>query len=298
MKIIDGLLVSQIIRDEIKEEVDKIIGEGLRKPCLVAIIVGDNIASKTYVKSKIKNSELVGFYSYSLELKEDISEEILIEEIEKLNNDDKVDGFIVQLPLPKHIDERKINNLISPDKDIDGFHPINIGRMVLGYDDVIIPATPYGILELLRYYQIETKGRNVVVLGRSNIVGKPISILLGRNDKIGNATVTICNSNTIDIEKYTLNADIIISAIGKNNFLKADMVKSGVVVIDVGINRQDDKTKKNGYRIVGDVDFENIKEKASFITPVPGGVGPMTIAMLLKNTLTAYKKNVNRYTHT
>lgn len=288
MTILDGKKTSNDIKDEITLEVAQIKKSGGKTPHLAAIIVGNDGASQTYVASKVRSCEKVGFHSTLVELSETTSEERLLQEIETLNNNDEIDGFIVQLPLPKHIDEQKVLMLVNPNKDVDGFHPTNVGRMALDLP-CFLPATPFGILELLERYNIETSGKNVVILGRSHIVGRPMSILMSQKRKAGNATVTVCHSRTKNLKEFTLNADIIIAAIGIPEFLKEDMVKKGVVVIDVGITRVDDDTKKRGYRLTGDVDFENVSKKASFITPVPGGVGPMTIAMLLKNTLLASK---------
>ncbi len=289
MQILDGRKTSNNLKDEIAIEVNAIKKKHGKIPHLAAIIVGSDGASQTYVASKVKACEKVGFYSTLVELPENITEEKLLEEITILNNNTDIDGFIVQLPLPKHIDEQKVLMLVNPDKDVDGFHPTNVGRMALDLP-CFLPATPFGILELLERYKIETSGKNVVILGRSHIVGRPMSILMSQKRNAGNATVTVCHSRTKNLKKFTLNAAIIIAAIGIPEFLKADMVKKGVVVIDVGITRVKDATKKRGYRLVGDVDFENVSKKASFITPVPGGVGPMTIAMLLKNTLLACQR--------
>jgi len=289
MQILDGRKTSNAIKDEIALEVASIKKKGNKTPHLAAIIVGNDGASQTYVASKVKACEKVGFHSTLVKLPENITEEKLLQEITILNTNKDIDGFIVQLPLPKHIDAQKVLMLVNPNKDVDGFHPTNVGRMTLDLP-CFLPATPFGILELLERYKIETSGKNVVVLGRSHIVGRPMSILMSQKRKTGNATVTVCHSRTKNLKEFTLNADIIIAAIGIPEFLKADMVKEGVVVIDVGITRIDDTTKKRGYRLVGDVDFENVSKKASFITPVPGGVGPMTIAMLLKNTLLACQR--------
>jgi len=267
----------------------KIKKNNKKVPHLAAIIVGNNGASITYVNAKVKACEKVGFESSLIRLPEDISEDQLLYEIEKLNTNDAIDGFIVQLPLPDHIDEQKVIMAVDPDKDVDGFHPTNVGKMALNLP-TFISATPFGILELLDRYQIETSGKHVVVLGRSHIVGSPMSILLSQKRKVGNATVTICHSRTKNLKEITLQADIIIAAIGIPEFLKADMVKDQVTVIDVGITRIADNTKKNGFRLVGDVAFNEVAQKSEYITPVPGGVGPMTIAMLLKNTLLATKR--------
>lgn len=289
MKLLDGKKTSQDIKDEIALEVIEIKKKGGKTPHLAAIIVGNDGASQTYVSSKVKACKKVGFNSTLIELPEDLTEEQLLDEIELLNNDNDIDGFIVQLPLPKHIDEQKVLMLVNPDKDVDGFHPTNVGRMALDLP-CFLPATPFGIMELLERYKIETSGKNVVVIGRSHIVGRPMSILMSQKRKAGNATVTLVHSRTQNLAEFTKKADIIVAAIGIPEFLKASMVKDGATIIDVGITRVDDATKKRGYRLAGDVDFENVCKKASFITPVPGGVGPMTIAMLLKNTLLASKR--------
>ena len=287
MELLDGKKTAALVQEAIAEEVRQIVAKGHRPPHLVAILVGNNGASMTYVNNKVTACERVGFASSVVNLPEDISQEALLEEIEKLNKDKSIDGFIVQLPLPKHINEQEVLLAVNPDKDADGFHPTNFGRMALGLE-AFIPATPYGILELLTQYKIPTDGKHVVVIGRSDIVGRPISILLSQ--KPWNATVTLTHSRTQNLSKLTQEADIIIAALGIPNFLKAEMVKEGAVIIDVGITRVADASAKKGFRIVGDVDFEQVKHKASYITPVPGGVGPMTIAMLMKNTLNAYKR--------
>ena len=287
MELLDGKKTAALVQEAIAEEVRQIVTKDHRPPHLVAILVGNNGASMTYVNNKVTACERVGFASSVVNLPEDISQEVLLEEIEKLNKDKSIDGFIVQLPLPKHINEQEVLLTVNPDKDADGFHPTNFGRMALGLD-AFIPATPYGILELLTQYKIPTDGKHVVVIGRSDIVGRPISILLSQ--KPWNATVTLTHSRTQNLSKLTQEADIIIAALGIPNFLKAEMVKEGAVIIDVGITRVADTSAKKGFRIVGDVDFEQVKHKANYITPVPGGVGPMTIAMLMKNTLNAYKR--------
>ena len=287
MELLDGKKTSTLVQEAIAEEVHKIVAQGQRPPHLVAILVGDNGASMTYVNNKVTACERVGFASSVVNLPENVSQEDLLKEIEKLNEDKGIDGFIVQLPLPKHINAQEVLLAINPDKDADGFHPTNFGRMALGLE-AFIPATPYGILELLSQYKIPTDGKNVVVIGRSDIVGRPISILLSQ--KPWNATVILTHSRTQNLAELTQKADIIIAALGIPNFLKAEMVKEGAVIIDVGITRVKDASAKKGFRIVGDVDFEHVKNKASYITPVPGGVGPMTIAMLMKNTLNAYKR--------
>ena len=289
MILLDGKKTSSDIKEEIALEVRDFKNNGNKTPHLAAIIVGNDGASITYVNAKVKACERVGFESTLIRLSEKTTEEDLINEIEILNVDNDIDGFIVQLPLPKHIDEQKILMAINPDKDVDGFHPTNVGKMALNLP-TFISATPFGILELLDRYNVETSGKHVVVLGRSHIVGSPMSILLSQKRKVGNATVTMCHSRTKNLKEITLQADIIIAAIGIPEFIKADMVKEHVTVIDVGITRVADSSKKNGFRLVCDVAFDEVAKKADFITPVPGGVGPMTIAMLLKNTLLACKR--------
>jgi len=290
MTILDGKKMSNIIKDEIVQEVQKIKEKGEKVPHLAAIIVGEDPASQSYVRSKDRACKRVGFESTIINPPETISEEDLILQIEKLNQDENIDGFIVQLPLPQHIDEQKVLMLIDPNKDVDGFHPMNFGKMALDLPS-FIPATPYGILELLKRYEIPTQGKNTVIIGRSHIVGRPMSILMSRKDNPGNATVTVTHRHTKNLKEICLNADILIVAIGSADFLTEDMVKENAVVIDVGINRVEDKNAKRGYVLKGDVDFENVKKKASFITPVPGGVGPMTVTMLMKNTLLARQKH-------
>ena len=285
-EILDGLSVSQKIKQEIKEEVTKIVQSGKKAPHLAAILVGENGASKAYVNSKVKDCKEVGFTSSLLKFPDTICENELLEEIKKLNENEEIDGFIVQLPLPKGIDQEKIIMAIDPKKDVDGFHPENFGKMALEMDS-LLPATPFGIMQLLERYSIDTKGKKCVVIGRSRIVGRPMSILMSA--KGTDATVTLIHSHTPNIEEYTQKADIVIVALGIPNYLKGDMIKEGAVVIDVGITRVNDDSER-GYHLVGDVDFEACEKKASFITPVPGGVGPMTRAMLMKNTLLAYKK--------
>ena len=284
MKIIDGKMISNLIKQEIKSEVDQIIKNGERVPHLAAVLVGNDGASLTYVGSKVRSCEQVGFDSTLVKLPDNISQNDLLSKIEDLNNDDKIDGFIVQLPLPKHIDEDKVLMAVNPNKDVDGFHPTNFGKMALNME-TFIPATPYGIIELLKRYNINTSGKNTVVIGRSNIVGRPISILMSRKGNPGDSTVTLVHSRTNNLENFTKKADIIVSALGVPDFIKSSMVKDGVIIIDVGITRVKDDSHPKGYVIKGDVDFNSVKEKTSYITPVPGGVGPMTIAMLLKNTL-------------
>ena len=289
MEILNGKIVSQHIKDELKSTVGKLILEGKRAPHLAAILIGNNGASETYVASKIKNCEEIGFKSTLIRLNENVAEQELIVAVNQLNENDLVDGILVQLPLPPHFDEQKIINLINPNKDVDGFSPVSIGKMVLGMP-TFIPATPYGIMLMLEHYNIETSGKHAVIIGRSNIVGRPISILLSQGSKYGNCTVTVCHSRTKNIKEICLTADIIVAAIGIPEFVKSDMVKDGAVVIDVGITRVKDETKKSGFSIKGDVDFDAVSPKCSFISPVPGGVGLMTIAALLKNTLNAYNQ--------
>ena len=288
MQILDGKKTSEDIKKEIAAEVASIKANGGKVPHLAAVIVGTNGASLTYVGSKVRSCEQIGFESTLISLPEDITEEALLAKIQELNTDDTLDGFIVQLPLPKHIDEEKILLAINPEKDVDGFHPTNFGRMALEME-TFLPATPYGIMELLERYKVETSGKHTVVIGRSHIVGRPMSILLSRKGYPGDATVTLVHSRTKNIEEFTKNADIIVTALGVPEFLKGDMVKDGVVIVDVGITRVEDASHPKGYVIKGDVDFASVSPKSSFITPVPGGVGPMTIAMLLKNTLLARK---------
>ncbi len=289
MTILDGKKISNDIKDEIADQVNAIKSKGERVPHLAAILVGTDGASMTYVGAKVKACERIGFDSTLIDLPEETTEVTLLEKIYSLNNNDDIDGFIVQLPLPKHIDEQKVLEAVNPDKDVDGFHPTNVGRMALDLP-CFLPATPYGIMELLERYNVETSGKNVVVMGRSHIVGRPMSILMSQKRKAGNATVTVVHSRTENLIEFTQNADIIVAAIGISEFLTGDMVKDGVVIIDVGITRVPDETKKRGYRLAGDVHFESVSKKASYITPVPGGVGPMTIAMLLKNTLLARER--------
>ena len=286
MILLDGKKTSNDIKDEIALEVNEIVNNGGKKPHLAAILVGNNGASETYVNAKVKACEKVGFDSTLIRLDESVKEEELINEIIKINNNDSIDGLIVQLPLPKHIDEKKIINTISIEKDVDGFHPTNIGNMTLNLP-CFIPATPAGIIELIKRHNIETSGKNCVVIGRSHIVGLPISILMARNTYPGNSTVTILHSRSKNINEICKKADILIVALGKANFVTSDMIKEGACIIDVGITRVPSNLTKSGWKLLGDVDFENVKDKVSHITPVPGGVGPMTIAMLLRNTLSA-----------
>jgi methylenetetrahydrofolate dehydrogenase (NADP+)/methenyltetrahydrofolate cyclohydrolase len=289
MTILDGKKVSNDIKNEIAEEVKQMKANGEKVPHLAAVIVGNDGASLTYVGSKVRACERIGFESTMVRLSNTTSEIELLDKIEELNNNDAIDGFIIQLPLPPQINTQKVLMAVNPDKDVDGFHPMNFGKMALDMS-TFIPATPFGILELLDRYGVETKGKHTVVIGRSHIVGRPMSILMGRKGFPGNSTVTLTHSHTKNITQITSQADIIISALGIPQFLKAEMVKDDVIIIDVGITRVPDDSEK-GYYITGDVDFENVSKKASFITPVPGGVGPMTIAMLLKNTLLAREQH-------
>ncbi|MBO4765257.1 MAG: bifunctional 5,10-methylene-tetrahydrofolate dehydrogenase/5,10-methylene-tetrahydrofolate cyclohydrolase [Bacteroidales bacterium] len=291
MILLDGKATSASLQAQIAAEVDFFLDKGWRRPHLTAILVGDDGASQTYVANKERSCKKVGFDSTVLRMPASTTEEELLKEVKRLNNDDSVDGFIIQLPLPKHIDEQKIIEAVSPSKDVDGFHPENVGRLCLGLD-TFVSATPYGIITLLEEYGIETRGKHCVVLGRSNIVGRPIANLLSAKARPGDCTVTICHSRTQNIEEYTRSADIIIAALGVPGFVKADMVKEGAVIIDVGITRVPAETEK-GYRIMGDVDFDAVAPKCSYITPVPGGVGPMTIVSLMRNTLKAYKAKHN-----
>lgn len=286
MQLLDGKKVSEDIKNEIAAEVQKMRDKGEKVPHLAAIIVGNDGASLTYVGSKVKACERVGFESTLIKMPSTTSEKELLKKIEELNQDTNIDGFIVQLPLPPQIDTQEVLMAIDPSKDVDGFHPENFGKMALDMS-TFIPATPFGILELLERYNVQTQGKHTVVIGRSHIVGRPMSILMGRKGFPGNSTVTLTHSHTKNLNQITSQADIVISALGVPNFLKAEMIKDDAVIIDVGITRVEDSTTEKGYRIVGDVDFENVSKKASYITPVPGGVGPMTIAMLLKNTLLA-----------
>lgn len=288
MQILDGKKVAQAIKDQLKLSVAQLAVEGKKIPHLAAILVGTNGASETYVAAKVKACEEVGISSTLVRFEESVSVYKLLEKINSLNNDPDIDGILVQLPLPKHISDEEVINAIDPDKDVDGFHPINIGRMILGTPG-FIPATPHGIMLMLEHYDINTTGMNALVIGRSNIVGRPMSILLSENKNPGNCTVTICHSKTKDIAGLCRTADIIIAALGKPDFVKPDMVKEGAIIIDVGITRVEDSSRKSGFRLKGDVDFENVAPKCSFITPVPGGVGPMTIAALLKNTFQSCK---------
>lgn len=291
MQIIDGKALATTIKAELASEVEILKANGGKIPHLAAVLVGDNPASQVYVRNKVRSCEKIGFKSTLVRKNADTTEAELLDIIHQLNNDDDIDGFIVQLPLPDHIDETKVTLAIDPKKDVDGFHPMNFGRMSQGLP-CYIPATPYGILVMLERYGIDTSGKHCVVVGRSNIVGTPMSILMSRKSKVGNCTVTLTHSRTKDLKAETLRADIIIAAIGIPNFITADMVKDDVVIIDVGINRVDDDTRKRGYRLVGDVDFDGVAPKSSFITPVPGGVGQMTVTALLMNTMKSAKNEV------
>ena len=291
MQLIDGKAVAAQIKREIAEEVEKIIANGGKRPHLAAILVGHDGGSETYVANKVKSCEECGFTSTLIRYEEDVTEEELLKKVDELNNDPDVDGFIVQLPLPKHIDEQKVTEAIDYRKDVDGFHPVNAGRLAIGLP-CFLSATPNGIMELLARYNIDTKGKKCVVLGRSNIVGKPMANLMMQKSIPGDATVTVCHSHTQNIAEECRQADIIIAALGQPHFVKADMVKEGAVVIDVGTTRVPDATRKSGFRLCGDVDFANVAPKCSYITPVPGGVGPMTIVSLMKNTLLAGKREI------
>ena len=286
MEILDGKKAAQAIRNELKIEVAQLAAEGKKIPHLAAILVGSNGASETYVAAKVKACEEVGFKSTLIRFEESIAAIKLLDKIQELNTDPDVDGILVQLPLPKHISDQQVIDAIDPDKDVDGFHPVNIGKMMQGVPG-FVPATPHGIMLLLKHYKIDTKGKHAVVVGRSNIVGRPMSVLLSSNSNPGNCTVTICHSHTQNIKDFCLQADIIVAALGKPEFITADMVKEGALIIDVGITREIDTAKKSGFRLKGDVQFETVAPKCSYITPVPGGVGPMTIAALMKNTFHA-----------
>ncbi|NBO48122.1 MAG: bifunctional 5,10-methylene-tetrahydrofolate dehydrogenase/5,10-methylene-tetrahydrofolate cyclohydrolase [Chitinophagia bacterium] len=286
MEILDGKLVSQAVKDKLKAQTEERKKQGKKLPHLAAVLIGNNGASETYVASKVKSCSEIGFTSTLIRFPQEVTEEELLFKLNELNDDFDVDGILVQLPLPSHISEQRIIETIYPTKDVDGFHPESVGRMVQGLP-AFYPATPYGILLLLEHYKIETKGKHAVVIGRSNIVGRPISIMLSKNDYPGNCTVTVCHSHTPNLAEICLQGDIIIAALGKPEFLKSNMVKPGAVVVDVGITRVTDSTKKSGFSIKGDVDYDDVAPKCSYITPVPGGVGPMTIAALLMNTFKA-----------
>ena len=288
--ILDGKATSNQIKEELSQEVTALKASGKRPPHLAAVLVGNDGASLTYVGSKVRSCEKIGFDSTLIRLEDNVTQDELLETIDTLNNDTTLDGFIVQLPLPKHIDEEVVLHAINPDKDVDGFHPTNFGKMALGME-TFIPATPFGIMELLHRYKLDISGKHAVVIGRSHIVGRPMSILLSDKGNPGNATVTLTHSRTQNLAEITKTADIVVSALGVPNFVTADMIKQGAIIIDVGITRVPDENHPKGYVITGDVAYDEVKEKASFITPVPGGVGPMTIAMLLQNTMLAYKRN-------
>jgi methylenetetrahydrofolate dehydrogenase (NADP+) / methenyltetrahydrofolate cyclohydrolase len=287
MLVLDGKISSLAVKDELQVQTQELISKGKRPPHLAAVLVGNDGASETYVGSKVRTCAEIGYNSTLVRLDADISEAELLSKIEELNNDDNIDGILVQLPLPKHINEGKIIKSINPDKDVDGFHPVSVGRLVQGLE-TFIPATPYGITLMLAHYGLETKGKHAIIIGRSNIVGRPMSILLSSNMVYGNCTVTICHSHTKNIKELCLQADIVVAALGRPGFVSADMIKTGAIVIDVGITRVTDANTKNGYRLKGDVDYAEVSKVASAITPVPGGVGPMTIAGLMKNTMVAY----------
>ncbi len=291
MQILDGKSASKAVKEQLKKEVDKIVASGNRAPHLAVILVGNNGASETYVTSKQKSCAEIGMTSTLLRFEATISQDALLQEIEKVNNNEAIDGLLVQLPLPEHINEQKVIEAINPAKDVDGFHPISAGNLMLGMP-TFIPATPYGIVLMLQHYGIEIAGKHAVIVGRSNIVGRPMSILLSNNSAYGNCTVTLCHSRTKNLKEMCLQGDILVAALGKPEFVKADMVKEGAIVIDVGITRVDDTSAKRGYKIKGDVAYDEVAPKTSYITPVPGGVGLMTIAGLLKNTLAAYKNRV------
>ena len=292
MIILDGKQTGNDIKAELAARVDLLVKDGKRPPHLAAVLVGNDGASLTYVGSKVRSCERIGYESTLIQLPKETTEAELLHQIDRLNANTAIDGFIVQLPLPKHIDEEKVLMAIDPLKDVDGFHPTNFGKMALDMES-FIPATPYGIMELLRRYQIDISGKHAVVIGRSHIVGRPMSILLSRKSSPGNATVTLTHSRTKNLAAITKEADIVVSALGVPNFLKEDMVKEGAIIIDVGITRVPDASHPKGYVITGDVDYERVKDKASFVTPVPGGVGPMTIAMLLQNTYLAYSRHAD-----
>lgn len=291
MQILDGKVASAAVKSSLQQQVQDIVSSGKRAPHLAAVLVGNNGASETYVASKVKNCAEIGFNSSLIRLETDVTEAALLQTIDDLNNNDDIDGILVQLPLPKHISEQKVIERISPLKDVDGFHPASAGKLVQGLP-TFIPATPYGIMLMLEHYNISTKGKHAVIIGRSNIVGRPMSILLSSNLPYGNCTVTICHSHTPNLKEICLQGDIVVAALGRPEFVRADMVKEGAIIIDVGITRVEDATAKKGFRIKGDVAFDEVAPKASYITPVPGGVGLMTIAGLLQNTLQAYKERL------
>ncbi len=291
MQIIDGNALAQQIKSELREKVERVLAEGKRAPHLAAVLIGDHPASRSYVTNKVKSCSDAGFQSTLIQRPAEISQQALLDIVHELNANPEIDGFIVQLPLPEHIHEMEITLAISPEKDVDGFHPMNLGLMTLGLP-AYLPATPMGIMQMLERYHIDISGKTCCVIGRSNIVGTPISILLSRKGSPGDATVMLCHSRTPNIKEIALQADVLVVALGRPNFLKADMVKEGAVVIDVGINRVDDPTKKSGFRLVGDVDYEQVAPKSSYITPVPGGVGPMTVTSLLLNTWKAYSGEI------
>ncbi len=292
MQILDGKLIAQSVKDKIKSELDGLIAQGFRRPHLVAVLVGNDGASRTYVDSKERNAKALGFESTVLRLEEHTTQAELIKIVQKFNLDPNIDGILVQSPLPKHIDEKIITQTIAPNKDVDGFHDINMGKLAKGDDEGFVSATPLGVMMILEAYNIDTQGKHCVVVGRSNIVGRPMSLLMSSNRQYGNSTVTVCHSRTKNIELFTKQADILIAAIGIPGFIKEDMVKPDAVVIDVGITRVDDASRKSGFYLKGDVDFQNVQNVASYITPVPGGVGLMTIAALLSNTFKAYKNHI------
>lgn len=291
MQIIDGNALAQQIKSELREKVEKVLAEGKRAPHLAAVLIGDHPASRSYVTNKVKSCTDAGFQSTLIQRPAEISQQALLDIVHELNANPEIDGFIVQLPLPEHIHEMEITLAINPEKDVDGFHPMNLGLMTLGLPSYL-PATPMGIMQMLERYHIDISGKTCCVIGRSNIVGTPISILLSRKGSPGDATVMLCHSRTPNIKEIALQADVLVVALGRPNFLKADMVKEGAIVIDVGINRVDDPTKKSGFRLVGDVDYEQVAPKSSYITPVPGGVGPMTVTSLLLNTWKAYSGEI------
>ncbi|MEM7571560.1 MAG: bifunctional methylenetetrahydrofolate dehydrogenase/methenyltetrahydrofolate cyclohydrolase FolD [Bacteroidota bacterium] len=289
MQILDGKALANQIKEEIRLEVDQIRLAGGKIPHLAAVLIGENPASEVYVRNKVRSCEQVGFKSTLIRRPAEVQQKEVLEIVQQLNNDPDIDGFIVQLPLPDHIDEQEVTLAIDPNKDVDGFHPVNIGRMTLGLP-AYLPATPFGILEILSRYGVETSGKEVVVLGRSSIVGTPMSILMSRKGNPGNATVTVCHSRTKDLEAHTRRADILVAAIGRPEMVTADMVKEGAVIIDVGINRVEDSSRSRGYRLCGDVNYADLESKVSAMTPVPGGVGPMTVVSLMQNTLQASKR--------